>query len=128
MTAPEPLLSDRPRYHWEDEHTWRTPTATIKMKPGIGPVAFGREAGSVVRQLQSGETVTVEMAVRTSNRARHAASVKVLDKVVALVEGVGEVQTFDTGEWVRPKVVLVPVSPPSAAAGSTVPASPRMPR
>lgn len=87
----------------------------MKMKPDIGPRDFWLASESVVSQLQAGETVTVEMAVRTSDSARHGASVKVLNRLVKLVEGVGEAQVFDTGERVRPKVVLLPISPPPPA-------------
>ena len=91
------------------------------MKPKIGPRAFDEISESVVRLLQGGEVVMVEMAVRTGDR-RHA--LKVLDRLVWLAEGVGEVRLFDTGEHVRPKVVLAPICPPSGEAGSPVPAVP----
>ena len=96
------------------------------MKPGIGPGDLDREAESLIRQLQAGNTVTLEMQVRISDSVRHAASVRILERLVWLVEGVGEVQMFDSRERLRPKVVLVPIPPPSAAE-SCVPAPPHMP-
>lgn len=98
------------------------------MNPGIGPGTLYRESESVVRQLQNGDTVTIETKVGTGDRVGHAASVRILERLVWLVDGVGEVQVFDIGERVRPKVVLVPIRPSSDAAGSTVPAPPPMPR
>jgi hypothetical protein len=95
------------------------------MKPGVGPGAFHRETESVVRQLQSGDTVTVEMKTRTSAQVAHARSVEILQRLVWLVEGLGEVQLLDIGERVRPKVVLVPIPPPSAESG--VPGFPSKP-
>jgi hypothetical protein len=92
------------------------------MKPGIGPEAFHRESESVVRQLQAGETVTVEMKVRTSDAAGHARSVEILQRLVWLAEGVGKVKVLDVGERVRPKAVLVPIPPPPVAE-SGVPVS-----
>ena len=71
--------------------------------------------------------MVVEMKVRPSDRVRHAASVRILERLVWLAEDVGEVQEFVIGERVRPKVVLIPTPPPSAAE-SKVPASPSMPR
>jgi hypothetical protein len=118
-------ISDRHRYDCSAEQTWRTPTPTTEMKPGIGPRAFGRETESVIRQLQAGETVAVEMTVRTGDRSKRAVSVKVLGRLVELIEGVGEVQAFDIRERVRPKVVLVPIPPPPTAAESTMSAFPR---
>jgi hypothetical protein len=97
------------------------------MKPGIGPIAFHRDADSVVRRLQAGETVAIEMRFKAGDQLTRAASVRILEKLVWLAEGVGEVQQIDIGESVRPKVVLIPVQPPSAAE-SPVPVSPRMPR
>jgi hypothetical protein len=96
------------------------------MKPGMGPGAFYRESESVVRQLQAGHTVTVEMKIRTSDRIGHARSVGILERLVSLAEGVGEVQLLDIGERVRPRVVLVPIPQPPSAQ-SSVPASPQMP-
>ena len=52
---------------------------------------------------------------------------KVLERLVELVEDVGEVLRFDIGDRVRPKVVLVAVQPPSDATGSPVPDFPRVP-
>jgi hypothetical protein len=109
-----------------DEPTRRTSTRTIEMKPGMGPGAFYRESESVVRQLQAGHTVTVEMKIRTSDRIGHARSVGILERLVSLAEGVGEVQLLDIGERVRPRVVLVPIPQPPSAQ-SSVPASPKMP-
>ena len=88
------------------------------MKPKIGPRAFDEISQSVVTLLRGGEVVTVEMAVTTGDR-RHA--LRVLDRLVWLAEGVGEVRLFDAGEQVRPKVVLAPISPPSGEAGSPMP-------
>ncbi len=107
--GPETHRASRPRYRyrWANGNSGRTIAPTSMMKPGIGPVAFHRESESVVRQLRAGETVTVEMAVRPSNRSRHAAAVSVLRRLIELVEGVGEVQSLDIGERIRPKVVLV---------------------
>ena len=110
----------------ENERTWRTSTPTIEMKPGIGPDAFHRESESVVRQLQAGDTVKVEMKFRTSDPAEHARSVEILQRLVWLAEGVGKVQELDFGERVRPRVVLVPI-PPAPPAEPSVPGSPRMP-
>jgi hypothetical protein len=96
------------------------------MNPGIGPEAFHRESESVVRQLQAGDTVTVEIRVRTNDVAGHARSVEILQRLVWLAEGVGKAQVLEIGERVRPKVVLVPIPPPPSTE-SSVPASPRMP-
>jgi hypothetical protein len=71
--------------------------------------------------------VIVEMAVCPSDSARRAVSVKLLNRIVELVEGVGEVVIFGTGERVRPKAALVPGSPPFPATGSAVPTAPRRP-
>ena len=76
------------------------------MKPGMGPGAFHRESESVVRQLQAGHTVTVEMKIRTSDRMGHARSVGILERLVSLAEGVGEVQLLDIGERVRPRAQI----------------------
>jgi len=113
-------------YDSGDEQTRRAVAPTIELKPRIGPRAFQRKSESVVRQLQAGDTVTVEMTVRTNDRGAHAASMRILQRLVWLVEGVGEVQMFDIREQMRPKVVLVPIPPPSAAE-SSMPCSPDCP-
>lgn len=97
------------------------PAQTFKSKPKIGPRAFEDLSESVVRLLQAGEVVEVEVALGKGD-SRHA--LRILDRLVWLAEGVGEVQLFETGDHVGPRVVLAPISPPSGEAGSPVPAVP----
>jgi hypothetical protein len=124
----DPRVSPRPSHYASPHESNEDPaTSSLKITPGIGPVAFTRQSEFVIRQLQMGRPVTVEVPYRARRDRRSEFGPKVWRRLAMLAEGVGVVESFESGANGRTMMVLVPGPPPSPDTSARVPATPTMP-